>query len=195
MSDTPGLVEIEDLLGDAKPVNRQLYAESGQAQGSAAVEYANSKDRLHGAKDPNLAILKETPEHRIMLWMKAQGMSNRLIAEKMNVSEGWVSQIMRQPWARLRVLDMIKENGADAVQTLLKGTTIDSVLTLVDLRDDPKTPPAVRASAASNLIDRVLGKPTQHIENDTTIRHVASEVSALEQQLAGVEQELKRYGN
>lgn len=194
MSDNIGSIELDDLLGLASPregVNRQLYENGHQAGGEVETKVTQSQ---HGYRTPNLNIQTEKPEHRVIIYLKAQGKSNKEIAELTGYTQSWVSQILRQPWARLRVLQIINEQGGDAVQQLLQSSTLDSVQTLIDLRDDAKAPASVRATAASQLLDRVLGKPVQHIESVNRNVPVSSEYAMLEQQLKGVEDQLKRFG-
>ncbi len=174
--------------------NAQLYKGSALDDSKVEEQYDASSDKLFNDRSPNLRILSEKPEHRIVCYLKAQGKSNKEIAELTGFTYPWVSQMLRQPWARQRILQLIKEAGGDEVTTLLQSTTTDSIYTLIDVRDDPKAKPAERTTAANALLDRVLGKPLQRVEADTTIRNVTNDVSEINAQLAGVEEELKRYG-
>lgn len=149
-------------MDGSPPFNKQLFANSGLA--ALFADSPPTGDAFFNAHPPNLAILHEKPEHRTLLWMKCQGASNREIAEQSGYTEPWLSQLFRQPWAQQRMVQIITDNGGDVVQDLLRSAAPDSVLKLIDLRDDPQTPPAVVRASCENLLDRYLGKPKQQIE-------------------------------
>jgi hypothetical protein len=139
----------------------------------------------------NFAIIREKPEHRLIVYLKAQGFSNKEIAERTGYTQPWLSQLTRQPWFRLRLVQELKEAGVDAVQQVLKATVLDSVFTLIDIRDDPGAPKAVRAQTADRLLDRYFGKPTQKVETDSKSLPSSPEIQAISHELAEIDQQLK----
>lgn len=151
---------------DIKPLNKQLYENSGLKElfDKSCGEGGDPLALFFNGKDPNLAILHEKPEHRLLLYMKAQGASNKEIAEQSGYTQPWLSQLFRQPWAQQRLIEIMNQCGKDRVTTLIASAAEDSVLTLIELRDDPESPAAVRRSAAENLLDRYLGKPKQQVD-------------------------------
>ena len=62
---------------------------------------------------------------------------------------------------------MMHEAGLDEVRALLKEAQVDSVRTLVALRDDPKVPASVRRSTCVDLLEQYSGKPTQRVVVDS----------------------------
>lgn len=143
---------------------------------------------LHGQRPPNIPIDHEKPEHRLILFMKAEGYSNRECAIVGGYSDAWVSQVTRQPWFVKRLMEFIDEAGKNKVKQLLEATLVDSIFTLVEIRDDPKTPSAVKARVSDSLIDRVLGKPKQSVEIQEKTP-VESELSAIDEELAMYEKD------
>jgi predicted XRE-type DNA-binding protein len=188
-ADSPGLVERE--FNPQTFLNTLLGSEECA---EAASDYENDPDRLHNDSRPNLGIKREKPEHRIILWLKAQGKSNKEIAELTGNTQPWVSQILRQPWARQRVLQIIKENGLDEVQSLLQSTTIDSIYTLIEVRDSAQAKPSERTAAANALLDRALGKPVVSVVTDNKHTQVPVEAARLNAELDAINTELKRFG-
>jgi len=183
--------------------NKQLYRNSGlkelfeleksaSAAADADSERSNPLSQLFNAKEPNLAIKHEKPEHRLLLYMKAQGMSTTEIAEQSGYTISWLSQLFRQPWAQERLLQILNETGKDRVQTLLKAAAEDSVMTLIDLRDDAEVPASVRRSAADSLLDRYLGKPHQHVEVVQSPAKSADDIMALDREIEVLQQEENR---
>ena len=159
----------ETYLGEFKSetelptrVNKQLFSERPSGDGT----YYDQKDRLSNDKPPNLTILHERPEHRIMVYLKGQGLSNKEIADRCGYGYQWVCQIVRQPWFRQAFLAEVKEAGRDVVETFLKGEVLNSVVTLVEIRDDIEAKEATRVAAANAILDRALGRPTQHIKTE-----------------------------
>ena len=177
-----------------KPPNKQLYENSGLKELFANQEgdAPNGEGtKFFNAREPNLAILHEKPEHRLLLWMKAQGASNREIHVQSGYTEAWLSQLFRQPWAQSRLVEIMTEAGKDIVNDLLKSAAPDSVLKLISLRDDVATPKAVIHNACVSLLDRYLGKPKQQVEvhsdNKTSL-----EVTELDSEIARLQVEENR---
>ncbi len=182
---------IEELKGLEFPVNTQLYQNSELCGSIIEQDYKESEDRLYNDKEPNLAIKSEKPEHRAAIFLKAQGLSNNEIARRLGVTPPWVSQILRQPWARKRIVEELRQAGRDAVTELIKASAEDSVFTLIEQRDNQKAKPAERISAANALLDRFLGKPIQHVETTQTNLSL-TDLQTIEQELQAVEAEEKR---
>lgn len=51
-----------------------------------------------------------------------------------------------------------------AIRKLCEAECINSIKTLIELRDSTSTPPNIRALAANSLLDRGLGKPRQELD-------------------------------
>lgn len=178
-----------------KPPNVQLFENSGLKDHAVSEAARNDPDRLFSttdrATDPNLAILDEKPEHRLIVYLKAQGFSNKEVSDKTGYTQAWVSQITRQPWFRLRLVQELREAGIDQVQLVLKGNALDSIFTLVELRDDLQAPKAVRKAAADSLLDRYLGKPMQRISEEKDRTPSSEELHQIDQQIEAIDKELK----
>lgn len=187
----PSLVADKPL----RPPQHEFAEATSPEFAECAKNYANNPDKFFNSKPPEYGVKHEKPEHRVMIFLKAHGFSNLEIAEKTGYSPVMVSQILRQPWARERLITEISKSGRDVLSELIKGTGVDSVMTLVELRDDKNAPAAVRKACASDLIDRILGKPTQHIESDATVRHVSTEIGEVDRELQSLETELKRISH
>jgi hypothetical protein len=145
--------------------------------------------QFYNPRDPNFGIMSEKPEHRIVILLKAQCKSNGEISRLTGYTQSWVSQILRQPWARERLLAEINANGGDAVGDILAGAVIDSLSTIIDLRDKADDD-AIRLRAAQDLVDRHLGKATTKIESNNTTRHLNADMEAVNKELVEVERQL-----
>lgn len=150
-----------------QPVKRfpSDYA-NGVFAGSAMEDEAfRGEDSLYGDRVPSHEIRREQPQHRQMILMKAAGFSNKEIAEKLGYAQTTISQILRQPWARMRLLEEMKAAGRDTLQGLLASTAEDSVWTLIEIRDKADAKNSDRIVASNSLLDRYLGKPNQPISH------------------------------
>lgn len=170
--------------------NTQVFGESTEADHPATEAYEDSDLRLHGDRRPNLAISHEKPEHRVILYLKAQGMSNKEVADRTGYTQPWISQVVRQPWFKIRLLEELRTAGLDEVQTVLKGTTLDCVMNLIEIAQGNVAGAKVSDIRAANdsLIDRVLGKPKQTVDVNETRR--SENVAAIESEIENKERRL-----
>lgn len=113
---------------------------------------------------PQISVQREKVIHRAMVMMHAQGKSLGEIAEAFDYSKGQVGMVLRQPWARKQLIQVLTECGKDLVTEALASSALDSVHVLIEIRDDPKEKGSTRVGAANSLLDRHLGKPTQRVE-------------------------------
>lgn len=137
----------------------------------------------------------EQPWMRLMMYHKAQGLSNKEIAERVHKSLSYISTICRQPWFREQMEAMIEEEGRESYQAVLNGEGLNSLYTLIDARDDIGNKASDRISAADKILDRLRGKAQQtvtHVDGGRT--DVAKKQADIEKQLAEVEKELLESG-
>lgn len=173
------MTPLEDLVAAGDKMAPYRFENSPVPEMAAAEAAAapNLLDRFFNPADPQLAVLHEQPWHRMALWMKVQGASNRVIAKHVGKTPEWIGQLTRQPWARTRMLEMMNEQGADEVQTILQGAVADSVYKLIELRDDEETPAAVVRGCCTDIVHQILGKPRQQVEHTagSGMEHVSDE--------------------
>ena len=118
---------------------------------------------LHNPTDPRWTLKREKYEHRLIIYLKCNGFTNREIANKTGFHIVTINNVCKQSWARAIILAEITRAGRDQVETVLQGEALESVLKLIDIRDDDKTPVEVKRKAANDLLDRYMGKPNQPI--------------------------------
>lgn len=76
-----------------------------------------------------------------------------------------------------------KKSGGSLFDRLLDGEDVNSLLTIIVLRDDIRTPPAIRYKCAQDLLDRVKGKPVQTVKSEQSVVKTTSDVESLEAEL------------
>ncbi|MBX7157234.1 MAG: hypothetical protein K1X66_02440 [Verrucomicrobiae bacterium] len=149
---------------------------------------------LHNQRRPNVEIKSEKPEHRIMLYLKAQGLSNKEIAKKTNYKESWVSQVTRQEWFRKALLDELKEEGSTKVKKLLANEAINSIMKVVELRDSASSE-KVQMSCAMDLIDRHFGKAAQKVEKTNEHKFTFQEVTKVDAKIEMITKRINELSN
>lgn len=131
----------------------------------------------------------EQPWHRSAAYMTAACRTPKEIAAACDKDVGSVYALMRNEWFQTTVNEIQKElHLEDDVMALLRGEVQNSVLTLIEIRDDAKAPASARKASASEILDRVLGKAQQNITVDTTVRSAdpVAEAERLEREVAAL---------
>jgi len=168
--------------------NPQCYESSPLSRSVVAEEYGSAEHRLFNDRKPNLAILHEKPEHRTMVFLKVEGLSNSEIARITGYTDSWVSQILRQPWARKMVVDELSRAGRNAAEELIQSAVVDSILKVIDIRDtaDKKE---TQLAASKELLDRGLGKAVQRVETRSLNLNLSGDLEQTDAELARLERE------
>lgn len=166
------LEQIEQVLGESVLVKRnpQLF-ENNPVAGEQS-ELVSRPDCFSNTRPPNLGIQEEKFQHRMVILLKAKGLSNNDIAAQVGMTYPWVSQILRQPWAKTALLEMLKVGGADIIGERLRAESMECIERVVELRDSASAPAAVKLAAANTLLDRFLGKAVQKTENTNTNKNM-----------------------
>lgn len=132
---------------------------------ASTAELVVSPGRLNGSKPPHHELVEEKPWHRAAAVMFAAGsVTVREVASAFEVSPPNVSNLLRQPWFQERVNSLMAEHGGKDIIALFKAEQFNSLVTLVELRDNEKISPTVRKDCARDILDRALGKPIQRVE-------------------------------
>lgn len=161
---------------------------------AAAQDYFDSPDRLHGDRVTETTIINEKPVHRMMIFASASGSSAEDIAAQTGYTSAAVRQVLRQPWARARLVQLLNESGRDRVVHFLKNEVSPSLETLQAIRDDRAVAASARITAANSILDRALGKATIHVESKSTISNVPVEAARIDAELASVRKQLEAKG-
>lgn len=169
--------------------NSQLYENRPDVQAQVE-EYLGLATKMHGAKPPNLVIAKEKPEHRLILLLKAKGMSNREIAQETGYTDAWLSQLTRQPWFQTRLCELLGRAQDEIVDGIARVEAANSMFKLVHLRDHAKSEP-VQADCAKEILNRFQGKPTTRVEtvSVSSVLHVSTKLEDIDKQLKTLEEE------
>lgn len=150
---------------DDLPTVNELKERTPRPASNLSPEAEVNESRFHGLRPPKFELLQEFPWHRQAAYFFATGCMNiKQVAEACEVTEPTIRNLLRQPWFQDRVTKLMAENGGRDIMALLKAEQFNSLVVMVTLRDDVKTPPPVRAGICRDILDRTLGKPLQRIE-------------------------------
>jgi len=154
------------------------YELSGLASVDGSEEYANNPDALHNDRAPHYGIKHQKPEHRIVILLKAQGNSNKEIAEVTGMSAVAVANILRQPWARKQLVEEINSAGRNEVVQMFKGAALEVAEQVISIVKNPESRDSDKISASHLILDRLFGKPNQPMEvnlNDSSLKSMSDE--------------------
>jgi hypothetical protein len=150
-------------------------------------------DHLHGTRPPQWDLEVEQPWHRIAAYLFATGCTScKQVAEIIgDINEKTVRNLLRQKWFQERVTKLLAENGGKDIMALLRAEQFNSLVVMIDIRDDAKNPPVVRAGICRDILDRTLGKPVQRIETaeSPTSDDPVAEARRLKEELARQQQQ------
>jgi hypothetical protein len=194
----------QDLAGaDMQAAHASLFpeAESGSRLephiARALSDYESGGNALfndnvvRSTTDGVVLLKKEKPDHRIMVILKAQGKTSAEIAELLQVTPTTVNYVLRQPWARKLLLELIHASGEAGVDAFLQSELMPSLMRLVDVRDDPAAKKGEQLAAANSLIDRFLGKAVARVETSSAPAP-STDPAALQVELERLRQEEAR---
>lgn len=173
--DTASLNRHGQVDGRAKHLRESAAAGKSGRPPLPDLQYASPSDpskmsRFNEADLPKHYQYKsEKFEHRIIGYLKAQGYSNKEVAEQTGYSAQAVSIICRLPWVKDLIHEEIARSGREAVQEVLSATGLDSIHFLIETRDDTKVKTSDRISANRDLMNRIWGLPNQPITHQQKV--------------------------
>ena len=124
--------------------------------------------------------------------MFAMGSGNGDIAKAHDKSPHAVSNLFHQPFFQARVTAIMAENRRDLMD-LFRGQRINSLETLVAIRDNEKAPAAARVACCREILDRTLGRPVHRVDavgGEVTSSDPVAEVERLEAEVKRLKEEL-----
>lgn len=120
-------------------------------------------DALHNDSDSVRDVEQEKPIHRRFVDLQLQGYTPTEIGKMTGFSMQWVSQVLKQPFARQRFINESKKTVQEEIKAFLEAEVLPSLKMLKTIRDDEAAPKAVRTVCSNSILDRFLGKPVQPI--------------------------------
>lgn len=178
-------MELNPVLPQFKPGNPHGNPQNLTSGPRGTTDRGVDLNRFFGRTDPKGTHVRryEQPWHRNAAYMVASGTySMKAVAAACDKSYAGVLQLLKNPWFQETVAEIQKENGAKDIMDVFRAECMSSLATIVELRDNEKTPPAVRRQSAIDILHQCLGKPTQRVEmeQNVTSDDPVAEVARLE---------------
>lgn len=187
----------------AKELAREEHAKAAAKGREVKANGTQQGERNHsfytagnkGVPEPSNSPENEQEWHRTMMFLVARGFSDKEIASKLRKTPSYIGTVRRSPWFREQLEAYIDEEGRDSIRSILEGEVLNSVYTLIDIRDNREAKESDRRAAADSLLDRFLGKAPQTVQHvDGGRSEVAKEQARIEKQLAEVDEQLRLHG-
>lgn len=146
-------------------------------------DFGTEAPDLHGERSIRYELRKEQPLHRIMLYMKAQGASNKKIAEALGVCPTTVGNTVAQPWFIRNLAQLLHASGKGNVDTLLKLMAEDAAQVAYEIMQTSKNE-NLRAKSAWELLKLSQGsKVTVLHEEKKDGKVLAEQLSRLDEEI------------
>jgi len=143
-------------------------------------------DDLHGFKESKVPLLKEDSQDRLILLLKAQGMTNRKVAQELGVSENKISYTTRQTWFMKSLIKLLHEKGEKEIEKIIEICAKDAIAVAHDLMMNSQDE-KIRASACFQFINAHKGQKIIIEDNNSRpVSDLNSEIAAIEEDLDGV---------
>jgi hypothetical protein len=147
-----------------------------------------------GSRDPKWTLEHERPWHRLAAYFFAMGDSVSNVALKLDKSQPAVHNLLRQQWFQKMVTQLMADAGGKDINKLFKGEQYNNYSTLVQMRDNPSTPAAIKFKCAQDMLDRSMGRATQRVEmsREVVSDDPVQEYERLEQENNRLRNEIKK---
>lgn len=118
-------------------------------------------------KPPAVLLQQEKYDHRVICFLKAEGKTNREVAEITGLSPTTINYVIKQPWAEELIMQEIHKRGGNAVNHFLQDNALPAVKLLADVVLDEDAANKDRIAAANAILDRAgYGR-----SSDVNVRH------------------------
>lgn len=155
----------EPIIVERKKGSGRGFKGLGKTDKTRHYNGANSKleKALHNDGDARQTILHETPKHRMILQYSLQGHATKAIAELVGMTPTYVSQVLRQPWARKYMIEEAQESANTKLKQLIEAEAEGAFQRVVEIAKNAMVLPNVRLAANQEVLNRFLGKPNQPV--------------------------------
>lgn len=184
--------KVNSMPTELEQYQKELQASAQAAEAEGVLLPAAFEKKISGTTPLGVRFEKAWHRHAAVLY--ANGTAVAVIAAVCDVEPQAVYNVIRAPWFQNHVKTVQSEGQKDILQ-LFKDEGLASLATLIELRDNKEAPSSVRLASAVNILDRVMGKPTQKIEQDVKTRSddPVAEAEALEREVLQRRETLLRH--
>lgn len=140
---------------------------------------------LYGFKPARQVLQKEDPQDRLILLLKAQGWTNRRIAQELGLSELKVNYTVRQPWFMRQLVNLLHEKGEAEIERLIQVFSRDAIEVAHEIMMNSEDE-RLRAQAAFEFIRAQRGVKIT-FEQPKPLNQIEEEIKLLEEEISKIE--------
>lgn len=149
---------------------------------------------LSGVATPDATAMQQNAlklVKNLIITLKVEGRGNFEIAQQVGWTPKQVDDLLMEEWAKTRLIRELLAKGKDPALSLVQSSAVDNILTMMQLRDDPKASPAVRLAAAKELTEREYGKARQAESSKDKDKSLPTTVEEIDRQLVSLREQQK----
>lgn len=190
MANHPNLTVLgEELASEYRDDALEMEEVTDRVQPRPFGPAAGGLSTFHNSASKKV-ISREKPWHRYALHLMARAkMSTTEVAKALEVSADQVRVLVKQPWFQEQYNALVGARADSFYDQLLEGEDVNSLLVLVELRDNPNVKSATRAACAFDILDRMKGKAVQRSLSIQTTLKQTSDIDDMKHELAELEAE------
>lgn len=158
---------LDGLYEEEKIPQSRLSRDEQSLQLSDLTDNTDLVEDLYNASQPKYVRKHEQLHHRLFIQLKSQGFSNLEIAKRTGYTTECVGDVLKQPWAKMRVLEEMRANGRDEVLNIFQLKASDLAWDLVEIAENKEEKGSVRVSAILAVHERLMGKAVQPLTHQT----------------------------
>lgn len=117
----------------------------------------NMEDAFYGDTTREAEIKHEKPKHRLAVFMAIHGATNVEIAEHLGLTPVHVGDILKQPWARARLIKETRDI-ATGLKAKLEKEGMRSLNNVIEMANSAATKQEVKLKANIEIIEHWIGK-------------------------------------
>jgi hypothetical protein len=131
------------------------------------------EDPLYGDTDTWEVLCKEKPVHRRMVEMSIQGYTPQEIADTVHYNVHYVRKVLRQPWARERIIKRVQKTVSEEIKDFLEAEVLPALKRVAATgknnfdTEHQQYRTELGLKCDTNVIERFLGKPVQPISGNS----------------------------
>jgi len=171
------------LLENPKPTKKELW-EQRQAIG------VNGKQAM-----------LEFPEETLNLiaYLFAQGLTTAEVSEKVNINTFELGRLKLSDTFQFRIVKHLRTRDSAGLQKMVRGALPDVILSMINLANNPGTPPATRLASCKSLMEfgvgkALPGKPLSTEDNQTISSDPLAEMDKLDREVSALNDQLNPTG-
>jgi len=108
------------------------------------------------AKPPKWAVGQQNATHVLVLYMRAAGVTPKIIADRLGIGYHTVINLQQQPWFKSQLVELLASKGGMVVEELLRGASVEAFEVVLETLRDESAKRSDRMKASFFVLDKVV---------------------------------------